>query len=118
MRDVLPATVQVKLAANTAPKQIAVPALAADVRANVGLGNAAANAAQVDASLAAHVAPGAQSTGVSLLGRAPRPVGVAGRQIASLDAGTHASAGLRAQPLGRCPGWTPHSTAGPTRAWR
>ncbi|MBN5152087.1 hemagglutinin [Stenotrophomonas maltophilia] len=105
VRDVLPATVQVKLAANTAPKQIAVPALAADVRANVGLGNAAANAAQVDASLAAHVAPGAQSTGVVAAGaRAKAKVGVAGRQIASLDAGTHASAGLRGATAGSLPG--------------
>ncbi|MEC4337573.1 ESPR-type extended signal peptide-containing protein [Stenotrophomonas pavanii] len=106
VRDVLPATVQVKLAANTAPKQIAVPALAADVRANVGLGNAAANAAQVDASLAAHVAPGAQSTGVVVAAgaRAKAKVGVAGRQIASLDAGTHASAGLRGATAGSLPG--------------
>jgi len=105
VRDVLPATVQVKLAANTAPKQIAVPALAADVRANVGLGNAAANAAQVDASLAAHLAPGAQSTGVVAAGaRAKAKVGVAGRQIASLDAGTHASAGLRGATAGSLPG--------------
>ncbi|WP_414606595.1 ESPR domain-containing protein, partial [Stenotrophomonas pavanii] len=105
VRDVLPATVQVKLAANTAPKQIAVPALAADVRANMGLGNAAANAAQVDASLAAHVAPGAQSTGVVAAGaRAKAKVGVAGRQIASLDAGTHASAGLRGATSGSLPG--------------
>ncbi|WP_414608660.1 ESPR domain-containing protein, partial [Stenotrophomonas pavanii] len=106
VRDVLPATVQVKLAANTAPKQIAVPALAADVRANVGLGNAAANAAQVDASLAAHVAPGAQSTGVVVAAgaRAKAKVGVAGRQIASLDAGTHASAGPQGATAGSLPG--------------
>ncbi|KOO75448.1 ESPR-type extended signal peptide-containing protein [Stenotrophomonas maltophilia] len=105
VRDVLPATVQVKLAANTAPQQIAVPALAADVRANVGVGNAAANAAQVDASLDAHVAPGAQSTGVvAAAARAKAKVDVAGRQIASLDAGTHASAGLRGATAGSLPG--------------
>ncbi|WP_251277982.1 hypothetical protein, partial [Enterobacter hormaechei] len=61
VRDVLPATVQVKLAANSTPKQVAVPGLAADVRASVGLGNAAVRGAQVDASLAAQVAPAAQA---------------------------------------------------------
>ncbi|MGG2101159.1 ESPR-type extended signal peptide-containing protein [Stenotrophomonas sp. NRRL B-14846] len=100
VRDVLPATVQVKLAADTAPKQVAVPALAADVRATVGLGNAAGKAAQVDASLAAHVAPGAQAPlGVAADARAKAKVGVAGRQVASIDAGAKALAGLSGSSL-------------------
>lgn len=100
VRDVLPATVQVKLAANAAPKQVAVPALAADVRATVGLGNAAGKAAQVDASLAANVAPGAQAPlGVAADARAKAKVGVAGRQVASIDAGAKTLAGLSGSSL-------------------
>ncbi|WP_447901581.1 ESPR-type extended signal peptide-containing protein [Stenotrophomonas sepilia] len=103
--DVLPATVQVKLAANTVPKQVAVPALAADVRANVGVGNAAARAAQVDASLAAHVAPGAQAPlGVAADTRAKAKVGIAGRQVASIDTGARATAGLSGAAAGSLPG--------------
>lgn len=105
VRDVLPATVQVKLAANTAPKQVAVPALAADVRANVGLGNTAGRAAQVDASLAAHVAPGAQAPlGVAADARAKAKVGIAGRQVASIDTGAQAAAGLSGASAGSLPG--------------
>ncbi|WP_432592066.1 ESPR-type extended signal peptide-containing protein [Stenotrophomonas maltophilia] len=100
VRDVLPATVQVKLAADTTPKQVAVPALAADVRATVGLGNAAGKAAQVDASLAANVAPGAQAPlGVGADARAKAKVGIAGRQVASIDAGAKALAGLSGSSL-------------------
>ncbi|PJL59043.1 ESPR-type extended signal peptide-containing protein [Stenotrophomonas maltophilia] len=100
VRDVLPAAVQVKLAANTAPKQVAVPALAADVRAHVGLGNTSAPAAQVDASLAAHVAPGAQAPlGVAADARAKAKIGVAGRQVAAIDAGAKALAGLSGSSL-------------------
>ncbi|WP_188238480.1 YadA-like family protein [Stenotrophomonas maltophilia] len=103
--DVLPATVQVKLAANTVPKQVAVPALAADVRANVGVGNAAARAAQVDASLAAHVAPGAQAPlAVAADARARAKVGIAGRQVASIDTGARAAAGLSGAAAGSLPG--------------
>ncbi|WP_457805682.1 ESPR-type extended signal peptide-containing protein [Stenotrophomonas maltophilia] len=63
VRDVLPATVQVKLAANTAPKQVAVPGLAAEVRAkaNIGLG---------------------------------------GAQVASIDTGAKAAAGISSAPAG------------------
>ncbi|WP_447899811.1 ESPR-type extended signal peptide-containing protein [Stenotrophomonas sepilia] len=105
VRDVLPATVQVKLAANTVPKQVAVPALAADVRANVGVGNAAARAAQVDASLAAHVAPGAQAPlGVAANARARAKVGIAGRQVAAIDTGAQAAAGLSGAAAGSLPG--------------
>ncbi len=100
VRDVLPASVQVKLAANTTPKQVAVPALAADVRAHVGLGNTSAPAAQVDASLAAHVAPGAQAPlGVAADARAKAKIGVAGRQVAAIDAGAKALAGLSGSSL-------------------
>ncbi|MRF51853.1 hemagglutinin [Stenotrophomonas sp. MY15] len=100
VRDVLPAAVQVKLAANTTPKQVAVPALAADVRATVGLGNTAIKAAQVDASLAAHVAPGAQAPlGVAADARARAKVGIAGHQVASIDSGAQAAAGLSGSSL-------------------
>ena len=92
VRDVLPATVEVKLAANAAPKQVAVPALAADVRANVGLGHAASNVAKVDASLAAQVAPSAHSPlGVAADARAKANVGVAGAQVASIETGAKAA---------------------------
>ncbi|HDS1162837.1 TPA: ESPR domain-containing protein, partial [Stenotrophomonas maltophilia] len=105
VRDVLPATVQVKLAANTAPRQVAVPALAADVRANVGLGNTVGKAAQVDASLAAHVAPGTQAPlGVTADARAKAKAGIAGRQIASIDTEAQAAAGLHAASSGSLPG--------------
>ncbi|TQM08542.1 autotransporter adhesin [Stenotrophomonas maltophilia] len=100
VRDVLPAAVQVKLAANTTPKQVAVPALAADVRATVGLGNTAIKAAQVDASLAAHVAPGAQAPlGVAADARARAKVGIADHQVASIDSGARAAAGLSGSSL-------------------
>ncbi|WP_414492292.1 ESPR-type extended signal peptide-containing protein [Stenotrophomonas maltophilia] len=48
VRDVLPATVQVKLAATTAPKQVAVPGLAADVRAKASIGLGGAQVASID----------------------------------------------------------------------
>ncbi|WP_285310020.1 ESPR-type extended signal peptide-containing protein [Stenotrophomonas maltophilia] len=48
VRDVLPASVQVKLAANTAPKQVAVPRLATDVRANANIGLGGAQVASID----------------------------------------------------------------------
>lgn len=109
VRDVLPATVQVKLGANTAPKQVAVPALGADVRANVGLGHAASNVAKIDASLAASVAPSAHgSLGVAADAQAKARVGVAGTQVASVDTGAKAAAavagslsGLRASVDGK-----------------
>ncbi|HDX0957802.1 TPA: YadA-like family protein [Stenotrophomonas maltophilia] len=48
VRDVLPASVQVKLASSTAPKQVAVPRLAADVRANANIGLGGAQVASID----------------------------------------------------------------------
>ncbi|HGM7336628.1 TPA: ESPR-type extended signal peptide-containing protein, partial [Stenotrophomonas maltophilia] len=105
VRDVLPATVQVKLAAGSTPKQVAVPGLAADVRASVGLGNAASRAAQVDASLAAQVAPAAQAPlGIAADARAKAKVGVAGAQVASIDSSAKAAAGVSAASAGGLPG--------------
>ncbi len=105
VRDVLPATVQVKLGANAAPKQVAVPALAADVRANVGLGRAAANGAKVDASLAAQVAPSAHAPlAVVADARAKAHVGVAGSQVASIDAGAKAAAAISGASAGSVSG--------------
>lgn len=105
VRDVLPATVQVKLAANAAPKQVAVPALAADVRANVGLGHAASNAAKIDASLAANVAPSAHAPlGVAADAQAKAGVGIAGAQVASIDTGAKAAAAVAGAPAGSLSG--------------
>ncbi|MGS7840422.1 ESPR-type extended signal peptide-containing protein [Stenotrophomonas forensis] len=105
VRDVLPATVQVKLAAGSTPKQVAVPGLAADVRASVGLGNAASRAAQVDASLAAQVAPAAQAPlGIAADARAKAKVGLAGAQVASIDSSAKAAAGVSAASAGGLPG--------------
>lgn len=105
VRDVLPATVQVKLAANAAPKQVAVPALAADVRTNVGLGHAASNAAKIDASLAANIAPSAHAPlGVAADARAKASVGIAGSQVASIDTGAKAAAAVAGAPAGSLSG--------------
>ncbi|EPG2418410.1 YadA-like family protein [Stenotrophomonas maltophilia] len=105
VRDVLPATVQVKLAANTAPKQVAVPALAADVRANVGLGHAASNVAKMDASLAANVAPSAHAPlGVAADAQAKARVGIAGAQVASIDTGAKAAAAVAGASAGSLSG--------------
>ncbi|MDH0861269.1 YadA-like family protein [Stenotrophomonas sp. GD03882] len=105
VRDVLPATVQVKLAANAAPKQVAVPALAADVRANVGLGHAASNVAKIDASLAANVAPSAHAPlGVAADAQAKARVGIAGAQVASIDTGAKAAAAVAGASAGSLSG--------------
>ncbi|MBN5020411.1 hemagglutinin [Stenotrophomonas maltophilia] len=105
VRDVLPATVQVKLDANTAPKQVAVPALAADVRANVGLGHAASNVAKIDASLAANVAPSAHGPlGVAADAQAKARVGVAGTQVASIDTGAKAAVAVAGASAGSLSG--------------
>ncbi|UQA20762.1 YadA-like family protein [Stenotrophomonas sp. NY11291] len=105
VRDVLPATVQVKLAANAAPKQVAVPALAADVRANVGLGHAASHMAKIDASLAANVAPSAHAPlGVAADAQAKAGVGIAGTQVASIDTGAKAAAAVAGAPAGSLSG--------------
>lgn len=101
VRDVLPATVQVKLAASAAPKQVAVPALAADVRANAGLGHAASHVAKIDASLAANVVPSAHAPlGVAADAQAKAGVGIAGAQVASIDTGAKAAAAVAGAPAG------------------
>ncbi|WP_019659954.1 YadA-like family protein [Stenotrophomonas hibiscicola] len=101
VRDVLPATVQVKLAANAAPKQVAVPALAADVRANAGLGHAASSVAKIDASLAANVVPSAHAPlGVAADAQVKAGVGIAGAQVASIDSGAKAAAAVAGASAG------------------
>ncbi|PZS71622.1 ESPR-type extended signal peptide-containing protein [Stenotrophomonas maltophilia] len=86
-RDVLPATVQVKLAANTAPKQVAVPGLAADVRAkaNIGLGGAQVASIDTGAKAAAGIsgAPAGALRGLkaSVDGALDSKLKVAGHQI-------------------------------------
>ncbi|MBB5529354.1 autotransporter adhesin [Stenotrophomonas maltophilia] len=87
VRDVLPASVQVKLAANTAPKQVAVPRLAADVRANANIGLGGAQVASIDtgAKAAAGIsgAPAGALRGLkaSLDGTLDSKLKVAGHQI-------------------------------------
>ncbi|WP_258223072.1 ESPR domain-containing protein, partial [Stenotrophomonas sp. HMWF023] len=99
VRDVLPATVQVKLAAGATPNHVPAPALAADVRANIGVGNAAAT--RVDAALAANVAPAAQAPlGLSANAAAKANVGIAGTPVASVDAGSHVATAVSATPSG------------------
>lgn len=99
VRDVLPATVQVKLAAGAAPRQVPAPVLGADVRANIGVGTAAAT--RVDAALAANVAPAAQAPlGLAANAAAKADVGIAGKPVASIDAGTQVAAAAGATPSG------------------
>ncbi|XFC39354.1 YadA-like family protein [Stenotrophomonas indicatrix] len=99
VRDVLPATVQVKLAAGATPNHVPAPALAADVRANIGVGNAAAT--RVDAALAANVAPAAQAPlGLSANAAANANVGIAGTPVASVDGGTHVATAVSTSPTG------------------
>jgi len=99
VRDVLPATVQVKLAAGAAPRQVPAPVLGADVRANIGVGTAAAT--HVDAALAANVAPAAQAPlGLAANAAAKADVGIAGKPVASIDAGTQVAAAAGATPSG------------------
>ncbi|WP_447904831.1 ESPR-type extended signal peptide-containing protein [Stenotrophomonas geniculata] len=87
VRDVLPATVQVKLAANTAPKQVAVPGLAADVhaKANIGLGGAQVASIDTGAKAAAGIsgAPAGALRGLkaSVDGALDSKLKVAGHQI-------------------------------------
>ncbi len=80
--DVLPATVKVSLGAGNPPQQVAAPAVAADVRASVGLGSST----RVDAALGAQLAPQAQAPlALATTAAAKAQVGVAGRQVASPD---------------------------------
>ncbi|HHA2819572.1 TPA: ESPR-type extended signal peptide-containing protein [Stenotrophomonas maltophilia] len=87
VRDVLPATVQVKLAANTAPKQVAVPGLAADVRAKANIGLGGAQVASIDTGAQAAAGISGAPTGAlrglkaSVDGALDSKVTVAGHQI-------------------------------------
>ncbi|OBU70784.1 hemagglutinin [Stenotrophomonas maltophilia] len=106
-RDVLPAAVQVKLAVGAAPRQVAAPAVAAEVRASVegGAGGPASQAAQAHALLAAQRAPTATlPRGVAADVRVKAGVDVAGRQVASVDASARAVAGAAGTPAASVPG--------------
>ncbi|MBH1690376.1 YadA-like family protein [Stenotrophomonas maltophilia] len=87
VRDVLPASVQVKLAANTAPKQVAVPRLAADVRANANIGLGGAQVASIDTGAKAAAGISGASAGAlrglkaSVDGALDSKLKVAGHQI-------------------------------------
>ncbi len=87
VRDVLPASVQVKLAANTAPKQVAVPRLAADVRANANIGLGGAQVASIDtgakaaAGISGAPAGGLRGLKASVDGALDSKLKVAGHQI-------------------------------------
>ncbi|WP_242899781.1 YadA-like family protein [Stenotrophomonas maltophilia] len=87
VRDVLPASVQVKLAANTAPKQVAVPRLAADVRANANIGLGGAQVASIDTGAKAAAGISGAPTGAlrglkaSVDGALDSKLKVAGHQI-------------------------------------
>ncbi len=95
VRDVLPATVKVSLGAGNRPQQVAAPAVAADVRASVGMGSST----RVDTALAAQLAPQGQAPlALSTTAAAKAQVGVAGTQVASLDAKAAVAANVAATP--------------------
>ncbi|WP_313204968.1 YadA-like family protein [Stenotrophomonas sp.] len=95
VRDVLPATVKVSLGAGNRPQQVAAPAVAADVRASVGLGSST----RVDTALAAQLAPQAQAPlALSTTAAAKAHVGVAGTQVAGLDTKAAVAANVAATP--------------------
>ena len=95
VRDVLPATVKVSLGAGNTPQQVAAPAVAADVRASVGLGSST----RVDTALGAQLAPQAQAPlALSTTAAAKAEVGVAGTQVASLDTKAAVAANGAATP--------------------
>ncbi|WP_333628730.1 YadA-like family protein [Stenotrophomonas cyclobalanopsidis] len=95
VRDVLPATVKVSLGAGNRPQQVAAPAVAADVRASVGMGSST----RVDTALAAQLAPQAQAPlEPSTTAAAKAHVGVAGTQVAGLDTKAAVAANVAATP--------------------
>ncbi|MEJ6329219.1 ESPR-type extended signal peptide-containing protein [Stenotrophomonas maltophilia] len=97
VRDVLPAAVQVKLGANASPQHVPTPALAADVRAQLGIGAGT----QVDTSLAANVSSGAASPlGLTADAKAKARVGIAGAPVASVGAGARAAASITSSSQG------------------
>ncbi|KRG51947.1 ESPR-type extended signal peptide-containing protein [Stenotrophomonas beteli] len=83
VRDVLPASVDAKLSANPTPRQVPVPALAADVRATVGVGRAVAASAGIEAALGANAGAAARAGG---------KVKIAGNPIAAIETGARARA--------------------------
>ncbi|PZT33830.1 hemagglutinin [Stenotrophomonas maltophilia] len=97
VHEVLPAAVQVKLGANASPQHVPTPALAADVRAQLGIGAGT----QVDTSLAADVSSGAASPlGLTADAKAKARVGIAGAPVASVGAGAKAAAGITTSSQG------------------
>jgi len=95
VRDVLPATVKVSLGAGNTPQQVAAPAVAADVRASVGLGSST----RVDTALGAQLAPQAQAPlALATTAAAKAQVGVAGTQVAGLDTKAAVAANVAATP--------------------
>ncbi|HYQ21851.1 YadA-like family protein [Stenotrophomonas sp.] len=95
VRDVLPATVKVSLGAGNRPQQVAAPAVAADVRASVGLGSST----HTDLELGAQLAPQAQAP-LALAGNAAASaqVGIAGTDAASVDTRANVAANVAATP--------------------
>ncbi|MEN5339692.1 ESPR-type extended signal peptide-containing protein [Stenotrophomonas sp. TWI143] len=97
VHEVLPAAVQVKLGANASPQHVPTPALAADVRAQLGIGAGT----QVDTSLAANVSSGAASPlGLTADAKAKARVGIAGAPVASVGAGARAAASITSSSQG------------------
>ncbi|MEN5417718.1 ESPR-type extended signal peptide-containing protein [Stenotrophomonas sp. TWI169] len=97
VHEVLPAAVQVKLGANASPQHVPTPALAADVRAQLGIGAGT----QVDTSLAANVSSGSASPlGLTADAKAKARVGIAGAPVASVGAGAKAAAGITTSSQG------------------
>ncbi|WP_313146711.1 YadA-like family protein [Stenotrophomonas sp.] len=95
VRDVLPATVKVSLGAGNTPQQVAAPAVAADVRASVGLGSSTG----VDAALGAQLAPQAQAPlALATTVATKAQVGVAGTPVAGLDTTAAVAANVAATP--------------------
>ncbi|HEL7728362.1 TPA: hemagglutinin [Stenotrophomonas maltophilia] len=97
VHEVLPAAVQVKLGATASPQHVPTPALAADVRAQLGIGAGT----QVDTSLAANVSSGSASPlGLTADAKAKARVGIAGAPVASVGAGAKAAAGITTSSQG------------------
>lgn len=93
VRDVLPATVQVKLGAGAAPQQVAAPALAAEVHSRVNVGHVVG--AEVGATLAASTASGAQAPlALAAKADAKANLAVAGAPVAAVDAGAQVAAAV------------------------
>ncbi|KAA9000908.1 hemagglutinin [Stenotrophomonas cyclobalanopsidis] len=95
VRDVLPARVKVSLGAGNTPQQVAAPAVAANVRASVGLGGTT----RVDTALGAQLAPQAQAPlALATTAAAKAQVGVDGAPLAGLDTQAAVAANVAAAP--------------------